>query len=126
MQAFGKARPRCRGKIQPYMPTEYKEKVMQLQAEAKNQENENNTVPAGAVAVTILITRAIPKSTSKKSAAAMNGAYCASGADVDNVAGAIMDALFPHTSGGDSRVVSLVVSKVWGVADNITVSIEAV
>lgn len=126
MQAFGKARPRCHGKRPPYLPADYKEKIKLLQAAAREQENENNAIPDGVLAVTILVTRAIPKSTSKKRQAEMMGTFCGIGPDVDNIAGAIMDALLPHSSGGDSRVASLSVSKVWGETDNIIVSLQSV
>lgn len=126
MPAFGKARPRCHGKRPPYMPADYREKIRLLQAAANEQENENNSIPDGLLSVTILVTRAIPKSTSQKKRTEMMGTYCGAGSDVDNIAGAIMDALLPHSSGGDSRVASLSVSKVWGETDNIIVSLQSV
>lgn len=126
MQAFGKARPRCHGKRPPYLPADYREKIKALQAAAREQGGESNTIPDGLLSVTILVTRAIPKGTSQKKRAEMMGAYCGAGSDVDNIAGAIMDALLPHSSGGDGRVASLSVSKVWGETDNIIVSLQSV
>lgn len=97
-----------------------------LQSAAREQENGNNTIPDGLLAVTILVTRAIPKSTSKKRRDEMMGTHCGAGPDVDNVAGAIMDALLPHSSGGDSRVVSLSVSKIWGENDSMKIDFQQI
>lgn len=61
-------------------------------------------------AIRILVVRHIPKSWSKKKAAAHVGRWCVTTPDADNIVGAAMDALF----GDDSAVVSVAAVKTWG------------
>jgi Holliday junction resolvase RusA-like endonuclease len=63
--------------------------------------------------------RPMPKSWSDKKKVAMDGQWCSAGADADNAAGAVMDALFDE----DSCVVDLVSRKVWGYEAQIGITI---
>ncbi len=99
MKPFGKARPRCHGKVQPYMPTEYKQKIKDVQCQVNLSE-----VPDGPVLVYLNIGYPMPKGWSKAKKDLARGKFCPRSPDVDNVLGALMDAIFPKVAGGDSRV----------------------
>ena len=64
--------------------------------------------------------RAMPGSWSKRRRAAMAGAWCASKPDADNIAGAVMDALFED----DAAVVAVSCSKLWGPAGELRIEIR--
>ena len=118
MKPFGKARPRCHGKVQPYMPTEYKQKIKDVQCQVNESE-----VPDGPVVVFIRIDYPMPKSwyVAKKDLA--RGKLCPRKPDIDNVAGAILDAIFPESSGGDSRVCGLIVYRYWSDEPKMSINI---
>lgn len=90
------------------MPAEYKEKVKAVQCQVNV-----NEVPSGPVIVYLTIGYPIPKNWSKAKKDLARGKFCNRKPDIDNIAGAILDALFPESSGGDSRVVGLHASRYW-------------
>lgn len=118
MKPFGKARPRCRGKIPPYMPTEYKQKIKDVQSQVNLSE-----VPDGPVLVYLTIGYPMPKGWSKSKKDLARGKFCPRKPDIDNVAGAILDAIFPESSGGDSRVVGLIVYRYWSDEPKMSINI---
>ena len=63
--------------------------------------------------------RAMPASWSKRKQAEMAGAWCMTKPDADNIAGAVMDALFED----DAAVVEVACRKVWGVAPELRIEI---
>lgn len=83
-------------------------------------------MPEGAIEVDIIAYRAIPKSWSKKKKELLNGSFCMAKPDSDNIAGAVMDALLPERTGGDSRVVKLSISKYWADKDEMVITIAPV
>lgn len=118
MKPFGKARPRCRGKIPPYMPTEYKQKVKDVQSQVNTSQ-----IPDGPVLVYLTIGYPMPKSWSVAKKDLARDKLCPRKPDIDNVAGAILDAIFPESTGGDSRVVGLIVYRYWSDEPKMSVNI---
>ena len=102
MAAFGKARPRVT-ENGTYMPKAYQKQVDALRWAF-------GSVPSGLVHVSVTAVRQVPKSWSKAKQAAAHGSYAKPKPDVDNIVGAVMDALFED----DDRVVSVFCEKVWG------------
>jgi Holliday junction resolvase RusA-like endonuclease len=103
MKAFGKARPRVT-RNGTYMPRAYTRKKASLRRQF------GASVPDGLVHLSVTAVRQLPKSWSNKKRERMDGRYTKAGPDTDNIAGAVMDALFPD----DSRVVTIFCEKVWG------------
>ncbi len=118
MKPFGKARPRCRGKTPPYMPAEYKAKISQVVSQVNA-----NEVPSGPVVVFMHIDYPMPKSWSIAKKDLARDKLCPRKPDIDNVAGAILDAIFPESSGGDSRVVGLIVYRYWSDEPKMSINI---
>ena len=86
LEPFGKARPRVtRGNT--YMPHEY----VRARDTLRLLFGPVTVAPPWSLAVTAV--RAMPPSWSKRKRAEMDGAWCTSKPDADNVAGAVMDAL---------------------------------
>ena len=103
MEAFGKARPRVTVNG-TYMPRGYSA----ARKELRRRFGEVAVAPPWVVRVTTV--RQMPVSWSKRKRAAHDGAWCTTKPDVDNVLGAVMDALF----GEDAAVVSAGAEKQWG------------
>ena len=110
MPAFGKARPRVT-QNGTYMPKAYQQQVEQLRWAF-------GSVPAGLVHVSVTAVRQVPKSWSKAKQTAAHGRYAKPKPDVDNIVGAVMDALFED----DDRVISVFCEKIWG--DEYALKIE--
>lgn len=112
MRPFGKARPRVTSRG-TYMPKEY-----QASREALKK-------AFGPVAVSapfgmqIVAVMKMPKKLSKAARAAMWGSPCSTKPDLDNIAGAVMDALLPD----DAAVVDLQCYKVWGDTDLLSIAL---
>ncbi len=103
MEAFGKARPRVT-ENGTYMPRGYTLARKQLKAAFGSV----TVAPPWVLRVTAV--RQMPASWSKKKRAAMDGRWCLIRPDVDNILGAVMDALFPE----DAAVVGVSCEKQWG------------
>lgn len=113
---FGKARPRVT-RNGTYMPPDYVKAKQDLAMLFGAVEVE------GMVKVTIYATIAMPQSWSKKKRAGMDGRHSDSKPDIDNLAGSVLDALFPQD---DKRVVSLNCSKAWGFEGSMEITIVGV
>lgn len=112
MPAFGKARPRVT-ENGTYMPAEYERQRAALRAAF-------GETPAGLVHLSVTVERQMPASWSKKKRGQQRGQYAAATPDIDNVIGAVMDALFAQ----DSRVISIFGERRW--ADRHALIIEIV
>ena len=115
LEPFGKARPRVtRGHT--YMPDSYTaaRDALRLMFGAVT------VAPPWSLQVTAV--RAMPASWSKRRRGEMAGTWCASKPDADNIAGAVMDALFED----DAAVVEVAWRKVWGVAPELRIEIWTV
>ncbi len=121
MRITGKARPRLGKKV--HMPKAYKNWRTVFRLHVPNEFWQmDKTLP---LELDMIIIRALPKRTSKKKHAELYGTVCMAGADRDNALGAVMDALWHPTDGGDDKVV--VMGKfisVWGDTDKIAVYIK--
>ena len=113
IEPFGKARPRVTRTGHAYMPDSYTaaRDALRLMFGAVTVE------PPWVLKVTAV--RAMPASWSKRKQAEMAGAWCVSKPDADNIAGAVMDALFED----DAAVVEVACRKVWGVAPELRIEI---
>lgn len=106
----GKGRPRFTKDGHTYTPQktrEYEDKVVQCW-QYQSGKGFAAGVPLKAI-VTAFFT--VPRSTSKKKAAAMDGTPHIKRPDVDNVAKAILDALNGHAYNDDSAIAALTVRK---------------
>ena len=113
IEPFGKARPRVTRAGHAYMPDSYTlaRDALRLMFGAVT------VAPPWALHVTAV--RAMPASWSKRKQAEMAGAWCASKPDADNIAGAVMDALFED----DAAVVEVACRKVWGASPELRIEI---
>ena len=112
LEPFGKARPRVtRGHT--YMPNSY----TKARAALRRMFGAVTVEPPWALKVTAV--RQMPASWSKRKQAEMAGAWCMTKPDADNIAGAVMDALFED----DAAVVEVACRKVWGVAPELRIEI---
>ena len=119
MPPFGKARPRVtRGGTRTYMPTEYQNKRELLQVLYRAAGGEVN--PKGIFSIDLLFVFKMPKSWSKKKKEELNGTFCRKVPDVDNLIGAVMDALFVK----DQNVVVARGAKYWGKEDLISILVD--
>ncbi len=100
---FGKARPRVTAG-HTYMPGSY----TKSRAELRTLFGPVTVPPPWELYITAV--RHMPASWSKKRRAQMAGRWCVSKPDADNIAGAVMDALFDN----DAAVVSVTCRKIWG------------
>jgi Holliday junction resolvase RusA-like endonuclease len=116
MPPFGKARPRVtlRG---TYMPHAYEEKRAQLRLLYMAAGGEVDMEYA--VHLDVHFFFRMPKSWSKKKKEQMYYERCQKTPDLDNLVGAVMDALIEK----DQNVVSISSSKVWGFEDKIVIRI---
>lgn len=108
IKAMGKARPRVT-RHGTFMPKEYEE------WKADFRRMFGSVDAAGLVRLEIAVWRKLPKRTKHR-----ESDWCMAGPDADNIAGAIMDALFEN----DSCVVSVCCVKMWGAEDLIEVLIS--
>lgn len=111
---FGKARPRVTAG-HTYMPDSY----TKARDDLRRLFGPVIVPPPWALNVTAV--RQMPASWSKSKRAAMDGSYCLSKPDADNIAGAVMDALFTD----DAAVATVTCRKVWGHAAALRIEIEA-
>ena len=113
MDAFGKARPRL-SRRRAFMPKVYRERQKELRLQF-------GAVPesSGPLVLSVVVVRRMPVSWSKKKRAARDGMPTTTTPDIDNIAGAVMDALFAD----DSQVVELYCRKEWGGTALIKISI---
>ena len=112
MEPFGKARPRVTANG-TYMPREYQAARRTLQAAF----GEMTVRPPWIVRATAV--RRMPASWSKRKRAEMDGRWCVTKPDVDNIVAGVLDALFEE----DSAVVSVSGMKVWGAAYRLKVEV---
>lgn len=114
MRAMGKARPRVtmRG---TFMPREYTAWKRELALRCGSP-----TLPHSCV-LSIVAKFRVPKSVSKLRRATMIGVFRDGSPDADNIAGAVMDALWS----GDSGVQLGKVIRVWAERDEIEITVEA-
>lgn len=101
MPAFGKARPRVT-ENGTYMPAAYEQNRAALRAAFGD-------APAGMVHLSVTVERKMPASWSQRKRDRTRGHYAAATPDIDNVIGAVMDALFAN----DSRVISVFGERRW-------------
>ena len=113
LEPFGKARPRVTRTGHAYMPDSYTaaRDALRLMFGAVTVD------PPWALHVTAV--RAMPASWSKRRRGEMAGTWCASKPDADNIAGAVMDALFEN----DAAVVEVACRKVWGASPELRIEI---
>lgn len=112
MEPFGKARPRVTVNG-TYMPREYQAARRALRAAF----GAVTVRPPWIVRVTAV--RQMPASWSKRKRAELDGRWCVTKPDVDNIVAGVLDALFEE----DSAVVSVSGMKVWGVAFGLKVEV---
>ena len=112
MEPFGKDRPRVTANG-TYMPREYQAARRALRVAF----GEVTVRPPWIVRVTAV--RRMPASWSRKKRAEMNGRWCLTKPDVDNIVAGVLDALFEE----DSAVVSVSGMKVWGAAYRLKVEV---
>lgn len=112
MEPFGKARPRVTANG-TYMPREYQAARRTLQAAFGEM-----TVRSPWI-VRVTAVRRMPASWSKRKRAEMDGRWCVTKPDVDNIVAGVLDALFEE----DSAVVSVSGMKVWGAAYRLKVEV---
>lgn len=113
IEPFGKARPRVTAG-HTYMPDSY----TKARAALRMLFGPVTVPPPWGVQITAV--RKMPASWSKRQRAAMDGQYCLTKPDADNIAGAVMDALFDD----DAAVVSVACLKRWGAAGELRIEIE--
>lgn len=104
IEPFGKARPRFVRRGGTFMPDDY-----QARRDALRLLFGPVDIP-GLLAMRVIAYRPMPQSWSERKRLKMEGQYTTATPDVDNIAGAVMDALFAD----DARVVSIACAKVWG------------
>ncbi len=116
LEPYGKARPRVTAG-HTYMPNRYTRARAQLRQMFGAAVGAIVVPPPWALQVTAV--RAMPASWSKRRRAEMDGAWCMSKPDADNIAGAVMDALFED----DAAVVAVTCRKVWGMSHELRIEI---
>ncbi len=113
IEPFGKARPRVTKTGHAYMPDGY----IAARASLRLRFGAVTVAPPWVLKVTAV--RAMPGSWSKRRRAEMAGAWCMTKPDADNIAGAVMDALFED----DAAVVEVACRKVWGPSPELRIEI---
>ncbi len=113
LEPFGKARPRVTAG-HTYMPSSY----TKARDDLRRLFGPVIVPPPWSVQITAV--RKMPVSWSKRQRAAMDGKYCLSKPDADNIAGAVMDALFED----DAAVVSVSCLKRWGAAGELRILVK--
>jgi len=113
LEPFGKARPRVTAG-HTYMPSSY----TKARDDLRRLFGPVIVPPPWSVQITAV--RKMPVSWSKRQRAAMDGQYCLTKPDADNIAGAVMDALFED----DAAVVSVSCLKRWGAAGELRILVK--
>lgn len=113
LEPFGKARPRVTAG-HTYMPAGY----IRARAALRLLFGPVTVPPPWSLQVTAV--RAMPRSWSKRRRGEMAGTWCASKPDADNIAGAVMDALFEN----DAAVVEVACRKVWGPSPELRIEVR--
>lgn len=112
---FGKARPRVtRGHT--YMPDSY----TRARDNLRMLFGPVTVAPPWALRVTAV--RPMPSSLSKRKRAEVDGEWCLTKPDADNIVGAVMDALFED----DAAVVDVSCRKVWGAEGELRIEVWTV
>lgn len=114
MPPFGKARPRVT-ENGTYMPPEYRKNKVRLRREF------GRILVEGLMKLTVVAIRPMPKSWSAQKRRMMDGEPAQPSPDLDNILGAVMDALFPKN---DNHIVSIEAHKVWGEVPQLEITIE--
>jgi Holliday junction resolvase RusA-like endonuclease len=114
MEPFGKERPRVT-QNGTYMRESYRRKKSLL------RERFGPVVIEGMLKLSIVAFRPMPQGWSESKRRMMMGEPAKPAPDIDNIIGAVMDALFPQN---DDHVVSLEAHKVWGEGGAIQITIE--
>ena len=117
IEPYGKARPR-HAAGHTYMPDKYTRARAQLRQMFGAAVGAIVVPPPWALDVTAV--RAMPASWSKRKRLEMAGAWCCSKPDADNIAGAVMDALFDD----DAAVVVVTCRKLWGPSAELRIEIR--
>lgn len=118
MPPFAKERPRAGKNV--YMRPEYKAKKELLGYLYMERGGEIN--PPGLLELYLTFVLRMPQSWSRQKIKDMLYKPCGKRPDLDNLEGAVMDSLISD----DSKVVSMVSRKVWGLEDEIRIKIERV
>ena len=120
MPPFGKARPRVT-RHGTYMPREYEDKrdMLRILYREAGGADIDDTVP---LHMNVVFYFRMPKSWSKKKKREMDLNYCQKTPDLDNLVGAVMDALIAK----DQNVVTILANKFWGEENRILIGIEVV
>ena len=111
---FGKARPRVT-ENGTYMPREYRKNKVKLRQQF------GTVLVEGLLKLTVVATRQMPKNWSQQQRRLMDGEPAQPSPDLDNILGAVMDALFPKN---DNHIVSIEAHKVWGEVPQLEITIE--
>lgn len=123
MKPTSKPRPRAtaRGGIaRIYMPAPYKKWLAQFETAFYAEDVE---LPEGPLALHIIFNVGMAKSWSARKKREHRGQpHLNERLDIDNAAGAVMDAILPKSRGGDGRVYAVHALKYWADEDSIKVS----
>ena len=114
MRPFGKARPRVtsNGTFMPASYTKAKDNLKMMYGAVDEFEY---------IRLDVIAVRKIPKNGRSGGVKVAPGDYCTVKPDLDNIIGAVMDALFPES---DSQVVELgICRKIWGDDDAICIRV---
>ena len=114
IRPFGKSRPRVtqHGTFMPPAYTSQKNALKMMFGPVDKYEN---------IVLSVTAFRAMPKSWSQAKRRRMDGEYCTTKPDLDNIIGAVMDALLPDD---DSHVVKLDnCMKIWEIDDALEIRI---
>lgn len=106
MKPFGKARPRVT-RNGTHMPQQYQDRRDELRLHCLDMPQLDNQ----SLKLDVAAVRPMPQSWSQKKRERMNGKPTTAKPDLDNIIGAVMDALLPND---DSNIVSVAGHKVWG------------
>lgn len=116
MEPFGKARPRVTGRG-TFMPVRYEMRRQMLQA------GFGPVRVQGLIKLTVRAIRPMPASWSQARRARTAGRPAKPSPDIDNIVGAVMDALFPDN---DDHVVAIEGSKLWGERAALEITLEQI
>jgi len=111
MQAFGKARPRVTSRG-TFMPRDYMAKRDELILRFGGKIDTENPL-----CLHVVVTRKMPKSWTKAKKKSLHNTPCLTKPDIDNIVGAVMDALLDE----DSHVFRIEAQKFWATEDSISV-----
>lgn len=115
LKPYGKARPRVT-RWGTFMPKQYEASREALMLMYGGRIHTDEPLHLSVVAV-----RRMPKNWSKKRKEAADGSLCLVKPDLDNIVGAVMDAIF----GEDNNIVSIDAKKIWGLEHQLQIKVEA-